>query len=302
MSGEKISLGSAEEPELNGEGKFEMSLSPEEMSEAVDDFEEVSEGEAEMSSEGEFESGSLEEEWREEFGGMSDERFEEEIGKVLREIETPIEKEGAGEVFEKLKGENLALRMVYALTAGEAWTPEEGRANLDEEGQRELGTRVLGAFYGKYGDAAEFRKAEREFLSMVKEVPEYRERIESGEMGEALDKLAFEMYGEQEEWMEVAEDARGEELRGEAEETEELLEVPEVSEETVREIEKATDGRVKAEIPEKSEKSSEIEVVSAGYGSYGEGKAARRMKLLGIYPEEAETQEQYRTLREMGLV
>lgn len=144
----------------------------------------------------------------EKVGGMSEEKFLSEAGAVLEKIETPMTEEGAGAVYDKLKDDNLALRLVYALTAEDAWTAEEGRADLDAEGQKQLGTRVLGAFFGKYGNAAEFRKAEKEFLEAVKDVPEYQEAIKNGKMNESLDNLAWEMYGEQEEWMEVAESVR----------------------------------------------------------------------------------------------
>lgn len=191
-------------------------------------------------------------------GGLDEEGFRKETGRVLREIETPMTEEGAEAVYEKLKGDNLALRMVYALTAGEAWTAEEAPGDLDEEGQKQLGVRVLGAFFGKYGNAAEFRGAKQEFLEAVKDVPEYQEKMKSGEMEEALENLVWEMYGEQEEWMEVAEDVREKgrrlrEVKGEMEELERkaegiLEEIAGVSDkERIAEIEKATGGRVKVE-------------------------------------------------------
>ena len=266
-------------------------------------------------------------------GKMDNDKFLEETGRVVRHIETPMSLDGAEVVYDRLKTDNFALHTIYALTAGEAWTPEEAPADLDEAGQKQLGTRVLGAFFGKYATAADFRKAKASFLEAVKTSPEYQDALKTGELDRSLDNLAWEVYGLQEEWTEVAESVRetGQKFLAleakraalDAEEKSLLESVSGLSDpERLSALETSTKNRVKPELstaPEKPAKAepktesgpkTETKPKPGFSAAYRKAKTARRDKYNrnkddkapSIFTSDLSAEDNARVLREMGLM
>ena len=144
------------------------------------------------------------------YKNASEEEFNQRTSGVLSKIETPYKREGAGEMYEKIKDNPEMLKMVFSRVP-EAWSDmPEAHGEPDAEGQKRISMVAIDAFMKKYPTALEVRNAENEYVEDVvenakaagSEDAENRE-VEKGLRGR-LKGLSERFYGAQAEYLKVA--------------------------------------------------------------------------------------------------
>ncbi|MBR3256931.1 hypothetical protein IKG02_01415 [Candidatus Saccharibacteria bacterium] len=144
------------------------------------------------------------------YKNTSEEEFNQRTSGVLSKIETPYKREGAGEMYEKIKDNPEMLKMVFSRVP-EAWSDmPEAHGEPDAEGQKRISMVAIDAFMKKYPTALEARNAENEYVEDVVENAKVAgsEDAENGEVEKGLrgrlKGLSERFYGAQAEYLKVA--------------------------------------------------------------------------------------------------
>ena len=152
---------------------------------------------------------------------MDDKEFDSRVAEVVEKVPTDYEKVGAEKIYDRLKGNTEALRLIFA-SVPEAWKDKPGATGeADEETQKQLSMVAIDAYMDKFKNVVDSRENQREYVKAVYEKKkdgtgkgedgfDYVKDFEGnkGEYLEAFDYLNSALYGEQEEYLYHAEKLR----------------------------------------------------------------------------------------------
>lgn len=144
-----------------------------------------------------------------EIKNSTEEEFYAREKELLENIETPFGRDGAEGVYDSLKKNKEALKLIFSRVP-EAWQDmPEAEGEPDEEGQKRITLVALKAFMEKYPTAVDSRKAEDEFTEEVlsgESAEDFKEHEEK--VYEEIDEMNEILYGAQESYLRTAEDVR----------------------------------------------------------------------------------------------
>ncbi|MBR3204264.1 hypothetical protein IKF81_01105 [Candidatus Saccharibacteria bacterium] len=146
-------------------------------------------------------------EFSEKYLSLGQDEYMNKVKDVVKEIGTPYERYGAAEMYEQLKDNPEALKMVFSRVP-EAWQDmDEAHGQPDAEGQRRISMVAIDAFMKKYPTAVDARMAQSDFRKEVEESmnkDEFEKTFEAYSAG--VDELSDVLYGAQEDYVRAADD------------------------------------------------------------------------------------------------